>query len=716
MENIARIQEKCVGCKSCEQSCLKHCISMVENKEGFWYPVVDEKTCVECGRCLKTCPIEKKELHRNRPSTVWAWRNKNDTDIMRSASGGASDSAAKAVLQMGGVVYGAAYNEQLVVSHIEVNCEADREKIQSSKYVQSDPKNSYSIVRKRLAEGKIVLYTGTPCQIAGLYAFLGGDKQNLYTVDLICHGVPSPKFFEKYIEYQNKKMNGQVIDFNFRSKDKRGWGTQYLLKIRTKTRLKIKTLSLDRYGKCFMDGDCYRESCYQCVYANTSRVGDITVGDFWGIAKSHPEFNSPKGVSSVFVNTEKGRKLFEKMKPFAEIEPATLEEALIKQANLVKPSDRPISRDIFYIHIDDMNFIESIPIGLQLKERIKTMLPAKTVQYIKKNLGGVTNKVSVVIPVYNVAQFLGKCIESVCEQDYRNLEVILVDDGSTDNSGAICDTYATKDSRIRVIHKNNEGVSAARNCGIEVCTGDYICFVDGDDYVMPDYVGYLLALAITHDADIALTTQMFGNFDEKQSGADCIQVWTGEDATEAILCYKVPIGCYCKLFKREIIEKIRFISEIFIGEGFNFNVDAFQKSNRIVVGKRKTYYYRRDNPTSAMTKFSIKKCECGLRALEVIKDNLKFDSKRIRAAWEFANWRTHSDFYDMFILAGTKKDYQDIYCKCLYVTRKNALVALKVPTTKQNKIRAIVMWICPQVIPFIMKLRERRYKVAVAHR
>lgn len=117
-------------------------------------------------------------------------------------------------------------------------------------------------------------------------------------------------------------------------------------------------------------------------------MGDITVGDFWGIAKSHPEFNSPKGVSSVFMNTEKGQELFEKMKPFAETEQATLKEAMVKQGNLVKSSDRPISRDTFYKHIDDVNFIEDIPVGVQLKERIKTMLPAKTVQFIKQKLGG----------------------------------------------------------------------------------------------------------------------------------------------------------------------------------------------------------------------------------------------------------------------------------------------------------------------------------------
>ena len=267
-----------------------------------------------------------------------------------------------------------------------------------------------------------------------------------------------------------------------------------------------------------------------------------------------------------------------------------------------------------------------------------------------------------------------------------------------------------------MIHKKNAGVSVARNVGINNSMGDYICFVDGDDYVMPDYIEYMMEQIIKNNADIALTTQMFGNFDKKQVKKDDIKTWDGEDAVEAILCYRVPIGCYCKLFRADFLEDVRFIPEIFIGEGFNFNVSAFQKARKVVAGERKIYYYRRDNPTSAMTKFSIKKCECGLWALEVIKQNLTIYSKRICEAWRYANWRTHSDFYDMCVLAGVEKEYSEMYKKCLKVTRKDALSALHVPTSRQNKLRAVVMWVCPIAIPIAMRVRKVKYHVKVSNR
>lgn len=154
-----------------------------------------------------------------------ALRNKNEDQIMESALGGAADIATQVIPEQKGIIYGAAYAEKLKVKHIEVSNDKTRKKLQSSKYVQSDLKDCYSKAKAQLEKGNKVLFTGTPCQIAGLYSFLGKDDPNLYTIDLICHGVPSPKFFEKYLEYQSKKIGEDIIYYNFRSKEKRGWGT-----------------------------------------------------------------------------------------------------------------------------------------------------------------------------------------------------------------------------------------------------------------------------------------------------------------------------------------------------------------------------------------------------------------------------------------------------------------------------------------------------------
>lgn len=386
MNNINKVKLKCVGCRSCEQSCPKKCISMVTNNEGFLYPRINEDLCVNCGRCLKVCPTENVELHRSEPIEEWAWKSKNEEDVMNSASGGASDCAVKTILNLDGIVYGAAYDKNFNVNHIEVTTDEERKEIQSSKYVQSNLNDCYSKAKEHLLNGKKVLFTGTPCQIAGLYSFLGKEYENLYTIDIICHGVPSPKLFEKYIKWQGEKMGGEVIYYNFRSKLDKGWGTQYYLKTKTKT--KTNAVALDKYGKHFLDGDCYRESCYQCPYANTKRVGDLTVGDFWGIDQTYSEFFSKKGVSCIMVNTKKGKELFTQMNELGITQRVTLDDVLIKQGNLVKPTVRPASRDTFYTNIDKDDFMDNLKVGLELKERIKSVIPENALRLLKKMGGG----------------------------------------------------------------------------------------------------------------------------------------------------------------------------------------------------------------------------------------------------------------------------------------------------------------------------------------
>lgn len=324
------------------------------------------------------------------------------------------------------------------------------------------------------------------------------------------------------------------------------------------------------------------------------------------------------------------------------------------------------------------------------------------------------DKISVIVPVYNVDKYLKKCIESIISQTYKNIEIIFIDDGSTDNSGKILDEYKINDKRIIVVHKENGGVSSARNVGIDNASGKYICFADSDDFLSNDYVEYLHNLIVKYNADISLTTEMFGNFNEKQIEKESIKIYNGEETTEAILCYKIPIGVYSKMFKAELIkERIKFLSELFIGEGFNFNVTAFQRANKIVISNKKIYYYRRDNSTSATTVFSKGKCENGLLALEIMRENFIIKTERILKAWKFAKWRTYTDIFDMIVLGNAQKNYKILYDDCKKNIRQNAFNAFKVPTTNKQRIRALVMKFFPNFIPIMLIVRRKIYRVNI---
>lgn len=324
-------------------------------------------------------------------------------------------------------------------------------------------------------------------------------------------------------------------------------------------------------------------------------------------------------------------------------------------------------------------------------------------------------KISIIIPVYNVEKYISKCISSVISQTYKNIEIILVDDGSTDKSGLICDSYSQKDNRIKVIHVTNGGVSKARNIGIASSSGEYICFVDGDDFVMDDYVEYMFSIAISHSSDIVICTKMFSNFDNKQVVKDNICKVSGEEAVIRILTYKIPIGVYSKLFKTELIKnkKIDFLENIFIGEGFNFNVTCFQQTNNITISDHKIYFYRRDNNNSATTKFSIKKCENSLLAMQVMNEKLIIRTPKVISAFDYATWRTYTDAYDYISLGKGKKENKDTYKMYKNYIKKNYKVYKRVNLTKKEKLRAIVMRHFPSIIPLMLKIRRKKYKIKI---
>lgn len=358
---------------------------MKPDSEGFLYPEVDESICIECGICIKHCPILTDVSRCNIPK-VYAAKYKDRGSTFKSTSGGLFIPIAKSVLSMGGVVFGCAYDENLVAKHIKVETEDELYRLQSSKYVQSDTRGIYKQVKTELENGKEVLFSGTGCQAAGLRSFLGKDYGNLLITDIVCHGVPSPKLFKNYIDYMGKKLGGTLTSYNFRSKEKRGWDLYY--KAENGQKSKSDYGFFDPYYSAFLYCKTYRESCYECKFANKNRVSDITLADYWGIQKFHPEFFDENGVSLVLVNTEKGKKYLEKIKDKLEIIESDYNKASVMNANLVHPSKRPSCRDSIYDGFDCGNFETyaktKLAFKINPKTKIKKMIPLGVKKFLRK--------------------------------------------------------------------------------------------------------------------------------------------------------------------------------------------------------------------------------------------------------------------------------------------------------------------------------------------
>lgn len=233
-------------------------------------------------------------------------------------------------------------------------------------------------------------------------------------------------------------------------------------------------------------------------------------------------------------------------------------------------------------------------------------------------------KISFIIPCYNVERYVEQCIHSIAAQTVREIEIIPVDDGSPDGTGKILDHIAAQDARIRVIHKKNEGVSAARNSALDIALGEYIVFVDGDDYIAPDYASYMLMMAQKDDADFVLTKNWFTRERQSQVEYDNIKTITPLQATALLLSPSVLVGCHNKMFRKSFLDKnkLRFSTSLFYGEGLNFITKAAQLANKVTTGERMVYYYRRNNEVSATTKYNVQKYRNGEAALDKIADEL----------------------------------------------------------------------------------------------
>lgn len=310
--------------------------------------------------------------------------------------------------------------------------------------------------------------------------------------------------------------------------------------------------------------------------------------------------------------------------------------------------------------------------------------------------------VSIIIPIYNVEKYISKTVDSVLNQTYRNIEIILVDDGSPDNCPHLIDSMSKEDSRIKVVHKPNGGVSSARNAGIDKAQGKYISFVDGDDWIDPDYVQYFVNLIEKYNCDLVYNINNYSQYNTKSRERE--SVISSEKAIEWIYLGKIFVAVWNKMYRTSFLREnnIRFDESIWYGEGMLFNVDCLQFTDQVAVGE-KCVYHQTPNPDSAMRKFNLESNHCGIRSLDIQKQHWKKKNRRIKNAWAYHrrafNWSIMSG------LARTNQDekYKDEFRICANNLKKNLWTSLKVSIPIKEKIK----YVCLAINPYIMAKREK---------
>lgn len=374
-------EKNCTGCMACYNICPHHAIGMVKNEEGFLYPNINNDLCVNCGLCKKTCPVVSGVKISDRKKEIFAFQSSNKDLLKKSSSGAFFSIASNEILKSNGFIFGAAFDSKLKLSHICVNTKDTLDKLRGSKYLQSEIGNSFFEAKKLLDNGVKVLYTGTSCQIAGLKNFLHKEYENLITIDLVCHGVPSPLVFEKYINWIEKKSNATCTDFSFRKK-KWSW---HVFNVNADLHCKhagtlstknyIGTWHRDPYMRGFLRELYLRPCCHTCKYASTLKPADITVGDFWGYKKHKKLKDNDTGISMVMINTEKGNRFFSEVDKGAyNSVTVDLEEAVNGNPALRAPFPPSPVRDMFWkdlfiydfdIIIEKYLYAEKVPLKMK---------------------------------------------------------------------------------------------------------------------------------------------------------------------------------------------------------------------------------------------------------------------------------------------------------------------------------------------------------------
>jgi len=349
-------KKDCTGCFACASICPQDCIAMESDPEGFWYPQIDSKKCTDCGCCEIVCPIlQKRQVDSE--SIAYACINKDENVRRDSSSGGLFTLIAEQVMDQGGIVFGVCFDDDFTILHDSVEKKEELHKFRGSKYAQSHIGRTFWQAEEILNTGRQVMFTGTPCQIAGLKSFLQKDYDNLFCMDMICHGVPSPKVWQKYKQFRRSVDNATPQSISFRHKSE-GWkrfavqfkyanGSEY-----------VQPFTKDFYMKAFLKNVCLRPSCYACHFKKLQRESDVTLADFWGVQELMPDMDDDKGTSLIFVHSEKGKELLTRIRDNIVLKEVDINKAVAYNPSAIRSAEKNPNREKFLEELDLLPFDE----------------------------------------------------------------------------------------------------------------------------------------------------------------------------------------------------------------------------------------------------------------------------------------------------------------------------------------------------------------------